>query len=122
MFAAIQRLSGSTMAREQQAQMFDPASQYTLDVIADIVARAGALVGKANGNLVNERLQAHRDDWAKLAEDLLRYSWLRDNRPPQNSRVLLKTAGTENEGEWLTPGSLREVEPTAAFYLSEEEG
>ena len=122
MFAAIQRLSAENMAREPQAQDFDPAAQHTLDVMAEIVARAGGLVGKENGKLVNERLQAHRDEWAKLADDLLRYSWLRDNTPPQNSRVLLKTAGTDNEGEWQAPGSLREVEPTAAFYLTEEEG
>ena len=38
-----------------------------------------------------------------------------------NARVLLKTSGTDNEGQWATPGSLREVEPTAAFYLSDEE-
>jgi len=35
--------------------------------------------------------------------------------------VLLRTAGTQNEGEWIAPGSLREVEPTAAFFLDEEE-
>ena len=122
MFASIQRLSGQSMACQKQAQNFNPVAQHTADIMAEIVARAGALVGTANGHLVNDRLQSHRDEWAKLADDLLLYSWLRDNMPPQNSKVLLKTAGSENEGEWLTPGSLREVEPTAAFYLSEEEG
>jgi len=122
MFAAIGRLSGPNMARPQHAQCFDPASAHTSEVIDDIVARASALVGKSNGTLVRQRLLSHRDDWAKLTDDLLRYTWLRDNMPPNNSRVLLRTAGTDNEGEWLTPGSLREVEPTAAFYLSDEEG
>jgi hypothetical protein len=71
---------------------------------------------------VRSRLLSYRDDWAYLAESLLRYSWLDDSRrPPNNSRVLLRTAGTQNEGEWPTPGSLREVEPTAAFFLEEGE-
>ena len=122
MFAAIERLSGPNMALQPQAQSFDPASSHTAAVIDDIVTRAAALVGTSNAQLVKERLLSHRDEWAKLADDLLRYSWLRDNMPPNNSRVLLKTAGTDNEGEWQTPGSLREVEPTAAFFLSEEEG
>jgi len=121
MFAAIQRLSGDNLAREPQAQDFDQSAKHTHDVISDIVARADALVGKSNGALVNERLQAHRAQWATLSDELLRYSWLRDNQPPENSRVLLKTAGTDNEGIWTTPGSLREVEPTAAFYLRTEE-
>ena len=122
MFAAIERLSGPNMALQPQAQCFDPASKYTAAVIDDTVTRAAALVGTSIAQLAKERLLSHRDEWAKLADDLLRYSWLRDNMPPNNSRVLLKTAGTDNEGEWQTPGSLREVEPTAAFYLSEEEG
>ena len=60
------------------------------------------------------------DEWAQLGTDLLRYSWLDSNRrPPENARVLLRTAGTENEGEWSAPGSLREVEPVSSFFLDE---
>jgi len=121
LFTAFERLSGQNMGQEKQAQNFDPAVPHTQEVIEDITARASILVGKENGDLVRRRLLSHRDEWAKLSDDLLRYSWLRDNRPPQNSRVLLKTAGTDNEGEWPTPGSLREVEPTAAFFLVEGE-
>jgi len=121
-FAAMQRLGGQNMAREIDAQNFDPASQNTDLMITDVTTRAAALVGKKNAKLVNERLMSSRDDWAHYADDLLRYSWLKsDERPPNNSRVLLKTSGTDNEGQWPTPGSLREVEPTAAFYLSDEE-
>ena len=36
-----------------------------------------------------------------------------------SSGTSTQTTGTQNEGEWLTPGSLREVEPTAAFFLEE---
>ncbi|WP_410210817.1 DISARM system helicase DrmA [Aquirhabdus sp.] len=121
-FAAMQRLGGQNMAREGQAQNFDPGSSCTDLMITDITLRAANLVGKKNAKLVNERLMSSRDDWAHYADDLLRYSWLKsDERPPNNTRVLLKTSGTENEGQWSTPGSLREVEPTATFYLSDEE-
>lgn len=121
-FSAMQRLGGQNMAREVHAQNFDAASTDTDLMITDVTTRAADLVGKKNAKLVNERLMSSRDDWAHYADDLLRYSWLKsDERPPNNSRVLLKTSGTDNEGQWPTPGSLREVEPTAAFYLSDEE-
>jgi hypothetical protein len=120
MFAAMNRLFGPQMAEEPHAENFDPASTVTADIIEDVCQRAAVLVGKDNAELVRARLLSHRDDWAHLADALLRYSWLDDSRlPPNNSRVLLRTSGTQNEGEWPTPGSLREVEPTAAFFLEE---
>lgn len=120
MFAAMNRLFGRQMAEELHAENFDPASTATTDIIEDVCQRAALLVGRDNAELVRARLLSHRDDWAHLADGLLRYSWLDDSRrPPNNSRVLLRTAGTQNEGEWSTPGSLREVEPTAAFFLEE---
>jgi hypothetical protein len=120
MFAAMNRLFGHQMAEEPHAEKFDPASTVTTDIIEYVCQRAAVLVGKDNAELVRARLLSHLDDWAHLADGLLRYSWLDDSRrPPNNSRVLLRTAGTQNEGEWSTPGSLREVEPTAAFFLEE---
>ncbi len=119
-FSAMNRLVGRQMAEEPGAENFDPASAVTGDVIEEICQRAAVLVGKDNAELVRARLLSHRDDWAHFADALLRYSWLDDaRRPPNNTRVLLRTAGTQNEGEWSTPGSLREVEPTAAFFLEE---
>ena len=121
-FAAMNRLLGPQMAMETEADNFDPAGSCSEDVIEEIYQRAVMLVGKDNADLVRDRLLSHRDDWARLAEDLLRYAWLDDTRSsPQNSRVLLRTAGTQNEGEWIAPGSLREVEATAAFFLDDEE-
>ena len=122
-FAAMNRLAGGNMAMESWAQRFKRTGDVSEDIVEEIVSRVQHLVGSDNGELVRARLRAHSDEWSDLATDLLRYSWLDDNRhPPQNSRVLLRTAGTENEGEWSVPGSLRAVEPTAAFFLDEQEG
>jgi hypothetical protein len=119
-FAAMNRLFGPQMAEEPDAANFDAGRPETADIIEDICQRASILVGKDNADYVRARLLSHRDDWAHLADSLLRYSWLNDSlRPPNNSRVLLRTTGTQNEGEWPTPGSLREVEPTAGFFLEE---
>jgi hypothetical protein len=119
-FAAMNRLFGHQMALEPEAENFDSASPVTTDIIEDIYQRAALLVGRDDADLVRARLVSHRDDWAHLSEALLRYSWLDDShKPPHNSRVLLRTAGTQNEGEWLAAGSLREVEPLAALYLDE---
>lgn len=121
-FAAMNRLCGEQMAQELSAENFNPASSTTEDIINNIYQRAKNLVGDDNAKLVRDRLFAHRDEWAHLSGDLLRYSWLNnEKKPPQNSRVLLRTAGSDNEGKWSAPGSLREVEPTAAFYIDEGE-
>lgn len=119
-FAAMIRLSGPSISQEPTAQGFDPTHSSTQEIISAIVARATSIVGDRSGQLVNSRLLSYRDEWSRLTEDPLRYSWLDDSRkPPNNSRVLLRTTGTSNEGEWPAPGSLREVEATAAFYLAE---
>jgi hypothetical protein len=116
------RLTTSSMAREPDAINFDSVGPRAQSIIDWIVDRAALLVGGADADLVRERLLAYRDEWSRLAENPLRYSWLDEStKPPHNSRVLLRTAGTENEGEWSVPGSLREVEAAAAFYLDETE-
>jgi helicase-like protein len=121
-FAAMNRLAGASMSKEPSAQNFDATATTTAEIIEEIVSRAAQLVGKDNAELVRDRLLSYRDEWSHLSEDLLRYCWLDEGRkPPNNSRVLLRTTGTQNEGEWPTPGSLREVEATAAFYLDEGE-
>ena len=113
------RLVGPNMASEAAAEEFDPTATSTEAIVEALCERAALLVGTANAELVRGRLISYMNDWTRLAGDSLRYSWLNGmKRPPGNSRVLLRTAGTDNEGEWITPGSLREVEPTAAFYLA----
>jgi len=119
-FVSMNRLFGNKMAEEKGAENFDPGSQVSENIIEDLYKRAAMLVGKDNAELVKKRLLSHRDEWGRFADDLLRYSWLDDSTmPPNNSRVLLRTAGTKNEGVWSAPGSLREVEPTAGFFLDE---
>jgi len=119
-FAALNRLSNDAMAMTPGAANFDATSATVSAIIEGVVRRAETLVGADEAQRVRQRLLAFRDDWSKLAEDPLRYSWLQDGqRPPNNERVLLRTSGTQNEGVWSTPGSLREVEATAAFYIEE---
>ncbi len=123
LFAGINRLAGGpNLSKQPDAQNFDNTEQSVETIRDYIVGRAERIVGIANSNLVNARLLNHQDEWMRFTDDLLRYTWLDNSKmPPNNSRVLLKTAGTENEGEWTAPGSLREVEPTAGFYLAEED-
>jgi hypothetical protein len=119
-FVAMHRLHGDRLAKEPDAQNFDSTSALTEDIIRIICKRATNLVGVKDAALVHARLLSHRDEWARLAQTFLRYSWLDETqRPPNNSRVLLRTSGTQNEGAWAAPGSLREVEPAAAFYLAD---
>jgi hypothetical protein len=115
-FAGMERLMGVAMSREPQAENFDPAAPITRAVIDDIVSRAPAC-WQGKRRACPRPSSFHRDDWSHLSEEDLRYCWLDDARkPPNNSRVLLKTAELRMKANG-PPGSLREVEPTAAFYL-----
>jgi hypothetical protein len=119
-FAAMNRLLGEHMSRDGDAENFDPTAHETIDIIDEIHQRAAALVGNDNAQLVRARLLSHRDDWAHLSDDLLLYAWQNESqRPIDNARVLLRTSGTHNPGEWPTPSSLREVEAAAAFFVDE---
>lgn len=121
-FASICRLASPGLAQEGGAAAFPSVGADTDAIIENLVGRAEELVGDDGAALVRARLEALRKEWAAVSTDSLRYSWLNSSRrPPENTAVLLRTAGTENEGVWLTPGSLREVEPTAAFFLDENE-
>ena len=72
------------MAMEPNAENFDAAGVTTADIVEHLFHRAALLVGKDNADLVKDRLLSHRDDWAHLAENLLRYCWLdSDKKPPQ---------------------------------------
>lgn len=121
-FTAMNRLAGNFMSRESDASNFDPDNDVTKEITDELTQRAGSIMGIDTSEAVRLRLLSCRDEWADLASDPLIYKWYDSNRrPKQNQRVLLRTAGTDNEGIWSTPGSLREVEPTAAFFLNEEE-
>jgi ATP-dependent helicase YprA (DUF1998 family) len=121
-FAAMNRLLGPSMSREEQASNFEVDGSVTEAVTKAIVERARMIAGDEDASWVAQRLEACGSEWSLYARDLLRYSWLDDTqKPSNNARVLLKTAGTQNEGEWPVPGSLREVEATAAFFLADSE-
>ena len=120
-FAAMNRITADSLALESDASNFDPRHPHSRRVLDALTDRALHLTGLQNAQLVRARLESHRDRWALLASSPLRYTWLNEDRkPPDNSRVLIRTSGTGNEGVWAAPGSLREVESAAAFYLDEE--
>lgn len=119
-FAAMVRLTAHGMARDADAQNFDAQSEDVKQVIDAIYRRASSLVGKENAELVIGRLLKDKGEWEHLSDEALIYSYQGDGIPPDNARVLLKAAGSTDEGRWSTPGSLREVEPMAAFYLEDE--
>lgn len=122
-FVAMQRLAMPGMSREVEADEFDRTLPESREIVASLVDRARHLVGEEESAAVRQRLEASADEWSHLAEELLRYSWFDETHaPPNNACVLLQTSGTNNEGRWNVPGSLREVEPTAGFFLDEGEG
>jgi hypothetical protein len=115
------RQSMPGLAAEMGAQAFDPSARDFHEILAELESRsARVLESPSEGRDIREAAQAVGDKWAHYAEDPLRYSWPWERRdPPQNQRVLLKPTGSQGRGHWEAPSSLREVEPPAAFFLSE---
>lgn len=90
-----------------------------LEVLSE---RAGAVGGPEVAEAVRRELVARQDVWEQLTGGgPLRYSWESLERlPPPGVAILLRQAGTDRNGVWSTPGSLREIEPQAGLYLQED--
>lgn len=122
MFVAMHRLRGFSLAREDAAARFDPASadadtvqQEVLDRVTDILSDPDTAAE------VLDELKSLRDEWGDLAHQALMYGWRHpfpdENPPPLGSDVLMKPAEGGPHGRWRVPGSLREVEDPSLIYL-----
>lgn len=116
---SMHRLGADGMAANDGASQFPSVEAETNEMCASLERRAADLTGEGNAARVSERLRQLRDDWNGLAKDPLLYAWRALTLPPDNARVLLGMAGGTEKGFWPAPGSLREVEAPAAFYLDE---
>ena len=121
-FVGMRRLMGVHMSQERHAENFDPGDPVTKAIIERLCSRASSIVGKDAADLVEEFLRGDSDDWAAHAADPLRYCYLMAGRPKDGEQVLVHTLGTNHPGIWDVPGSLREVEQEAAFYIAEDVG
>lgn len=121
-YVGMLRAADFDLTPEASAVTFDrrqPVASAAVDVLWE---RARALSGQEEADATRSELEARQDRWEHLTHGgPLRYSWESTQRAaPVGVAVLLRPAGTEREGIWPTPGSLREVEPGVGFYLQED--
>src|SRR5690606_10367778 len=112
---AMCRLGIPGMEREDGAGRLSRSSPEVATIIEAILSRVRD-IDPARSDLqeaVRRELDAIRDEWVGAIErGNLRYCWENPYRkPPEGSAMLLQPAGSEGNGLWQTPTSLREVEP-----------
>lgn len=118
MFGATQRLGQTKASEEFAADQFEPTAPWAKDTIADISKRATVLTGPAQGDHVKSVLNEQSDSWMQLKNASVSYSKKSKNVPHHR---LFRNLGEAKGGKWPAPNSLRDVEPTATFYLADEE-
>lgn len=116
------RAADFELTPEPQAVAFSRARAIAREAADALVQRAGAVGGPDVAAAARRELEARQDVWQQLATSgPLRYSWESVERlPPAGVAILLRPAGTERNGVWSTPGSLREIEAQAGLYLQED--
>jgi hypothetical protein len=120
MFGAIQRLGQTQASSEFSANKFEPASAWAKDSIANIAKRAQDLtLQSSQSDHIKRVLNEQSDSWDQLKNTSVSYSKNRNDDTAHHR--LFRNLGEQSGGKWAAPNSLRDVEPTATFYLVDDE-
>jgi superfamily II DNA or RNA helicase len=119
MFGATQRLGQTQASEEFSANQFEPTAAWAKEVIKAIAERATKLTSlAAQGDHVRSILNEQSDSWSQLRNASVAYSKKSKQVPHYR---LFRNLGDAKGGKWPAPNSLRDVEPTATFYLADDE-
>jgi len=119
MFGATQRLGQTQASEEFSANQFEPTAAWAKETIEDIAERATKLTSlAAQGDHVRSVLNEQSDSWSQLRNASVAYS-KKSKQVPHHR--LFRNLGDAKGGKWPAPNSLRDVEPTATFYLADDE-
>lgn len=116
-FVSMTRLGVDGLGEDDAAVSFDPAVNEIAGIHQAIVERAAEVADHETAEAVRHELRARMDEWAGATlSGHLRYSW-QSRYGTTDSDILLRPAGTDEDGLWPTLNSLREVEPQAGVFL-----
>ena len=125
MFGATQRLGQTASSEEFSANQFEPRSLWAKASIEGIAARATKLTSMAaQGDHVKSVLNEQSDSWSQLKNASVSYSKKKSTKSKDADAAhhrLFRNLGDAKGGKWAAPNSLRDVEPTATFYLADDE-
>ena len=122
MFGATQRLGQTQASEEFAANEFEPNSSWTKGTITELSKRAQDLASQ--GDHVKRILNEQSDSWTQLKNASVSYSKKKKAKTGDNDIAhhrLFRNLGEATGGRWSAPNSLRDVEPTATFYLVDDE-
>ncbi|MCF8005702.1 MAG: hypothetical protein K9L32_16140, partial [Chromatiaceae bacterium] len=93
--------------------------------IKAIADRATALTAlAAQGDHVRSILNEQSDSWSQLKNASVSYSKKKSSKQADADVAhhrLFRNLGEAKGGKWAAPNSLRDVEPTATFFLADDE-
>jgi hypothetical protein len=125
MFGATQRLMQTQASEEFSANQFDPTAPWAKSTIEAIAERATKLTSLASqGVHVRSVLNEQSDSWSQLKNASVAYSKRKTGKNAAADAAqhrLFRNLGDAKGGKWAAPNSLRDVEPTATFYLAGDE-
>lgn len=125
MFGATQRLGQTQASEEFSASQFDPTASWAKATIERIAIRATKLTSlPAQGDHVRSVLNEQSDSWSQLKNASVSYSKKKSSKSKDADAAhhrLFRNLGDVKGGMWAAPNSLRDVEPTATFYLADDE-
>ena len=124
MFGATQRLMQTQASEEFSANQFNPTAEWAKSMIDAISDRATNLALAAQGDHVRRVLNEQSDSWSQLQNASVSYSKVPGANAAQQGAAhhrLFRNLGDVKGGKWPAPNSLRDVEPTATFYLADDE-
>lgn len=125
MFGATQRLGQTKASEEFSANQFEPTAPWAKSVIEGVAERATRLTSLASqGDHVKSVLNEQSDSWSQLKNASVSYSRKKPQKKSDEDashHILFRNLGEIKGGKWAAPNSLRDVEPTATFYLVDEE-
>ena len=122
MFGATQRLGQTQASEEFSANKFEPNSTWAKGTITDLSKRAQDLASQ--GDHVKRILNEQSDSWTQLKNASVSYSKKKKVKAGEKDAAhhrLFRNLGEATGGRWAAPNSLRDVEPTATFYLVDDE-
>lgn len=125
MFGATQRLGQTQASEEFSANQFDPTAPWAKVTIQEVANRATKLTSlAAQGDHIRSVLNEQSDSWSQLKNASVSYSKKLPAGGPEANAAhhrLFRNLGDTKGGKWAAPNSLRDVEPTATFYLADDE-
>lgn len=120
--ASLIRQGDPRMAPENAAGNFDPSDEWVSEVLGLVADRAASIVGQHQADDTEAELRGLIDRWEVVAADGL--PWSRWGRGKEvDSRWLIDgQEDPDRRGEFVAPGSLREIESEISVRLLDPAG